>query len=333
MSLRTEPQPSRGDIAIVGMSGRFPGAPTLGDFWRNLRDGVESRTLFTDEDLAAEGVPLKFKHPKHVKSGFTLDGIDLFDSAFFGINPREAETLDPQHRLFLECAWEALEHAGHDAERFEGTIGVYGGSTWCNYLVNNLFRNSRLLKSVGHRQLVFGSVPDYMVTRVAYRLNLKGPAYFVQTACSTSLVAIHLARQSLLDGKCDMVLAGGVSVKVPHRVGYIYEEGGMESPDGRVRTFDAQAKGTVFGSGVGVVVLRRLEDALKDGDAIHAVIKGTATNNDGSLKVGFTAPSVVGQAEVVSQALADARIAATTSTTSKRTAPAPSSAIRSRSRR
>ena len=308
MTVQSSESRARSAFAIVGMSGRFPGAQTLDEFWLNLRDGVESRTEFSDEDLAAEGVSLKLKHPNHVRSGFALKDIDMFDSAFFGINPKEADTLDPQHRMFLECAWSALEDAGYDSERYAGTIGLFAGSTWCNYLIVNLFRSAKLTKTVGHRQLIFGSVPDYMVTRAAYRLNLKGPAYFVQSACSTSLSAVHLACQSLEARECDIVLAGGVSVKVPHRVGYVYEEGGMESPDGRVRTFDANARGTVFSSGVGVVVLKRLEDALRDHDHIHAVVKGTATNNDGSVKIGFTAPSVAGQADVVRQAFENAGV-------------------------
>src|SRR5688572_5819691 len=301
---------TRTDIAIVGMSGRFPGARTLEEFWQNLRDGVESRTEFSDEDLLNEGIAVSTHHPRHVRAGFVLEDCDKFDAGFFGINPREAETLEPQHRVFLECAWEALENAGYDAERFGGRIGIFAGATYCNYLILNLFRSAKAVRHTGHRQLVFGSVPDYMVTRVAYRLNLTGPAYFVQTACSTSLSAVHLAAQSLTRHECDMVLAGGVSVKVPQRLGYLYEEGGMESPDGRVRTFDANAKGTVFGSGVGAVVLKRLTDALADRDHIHAVIRGTATNNDGSTKVGFTAPSVVGQAEVVAQALENGGVSA-----------------------
>jgi len=301
---------TRTDIAIVGMSGRFPGARTLEEFWQNLRDGVESRTEFSDEDLLNEGIAVSTHHPRHVRAGFVLEDCDKFDAGFFGINPREAETLEPQHRVFLECAWEALENAGYDAERFGGRIGIFAGATYCNYLILNLFRSAKAVRHTGHRQLVFGSVPDYMVTRVAYRLNLTGPAYFVQTACSTSLSAVHLAAQSLTRHECDMVLAGGVSVKVPQRLGYLYEEGGMESPDGRVRTFDANAKGTVFGSGVGAVVLKRLTDALADRDHIHAVIRGTATNNDGSTKVGFTAPGVVGQAEVVAQALENSGVSA-----------------------
>ena len=301
---RSRSRDVRSDVAIVGMAGRFPGASDLDTFWQNLRGGVESRTIFSDEELLAKGIPAAaLRNPKYIRSGFVLDDIDLFDAAFFGINPREAELLDPQHRLFLECAWEALEHAGYDADTFPGSIGVFGGATLGSYLTANILRNSEVVQSVGGRQAVFGSVPDYMVTRVAYKLNLRGPAFFVQSACSTSLVAVHLAAQSLANHECDMVLAGGVSVTVPDRLGYMYEEGGMLSPDGVVRTFDADARGTIFGSGVGIIVLKRLDDAINDGDTIHAVIKGAAANNDGSLKVGFTAPGVVGQSRVVAEAL------------------------------
>jgi acyl transferase domain-containing protein len=303
----------RFDVAIVGMSGRFPGAPDIDAFWQNLRAGVESRTVFSDEEILAQGMPAAaLRNPKYIRSGFVLDGIDLFDAAFFGINPREAELLDPQHRVFLECAWEALEHAGYDAQTFSGSIGVFGGATLSSYLTTNVLRNSEVLQNVGGRQAVFGSVPDYMVTRVAYKLNLQGPAYFVQSACSTSLVAVHLACQSLANHECDMVLAGGVSIGVPDRLGYTYEEGGMLSPDGIVRTFDANARGTIFGCGVGMVVLKRLADAINDGDTIHAVVKGVAANNDGSLKVGFTAPGVVGQSRVISEALGAAGVPAET---------------------
>jgi acyl transferase domain-containing protein len=299
----------RSDIAIVGMSGRFPGARTIDAFWQNLKDGVESRTTFSDDELLAQGVPSSaLNHPAWVKSGFVLEDVDAFDSAFFGFNPREADVLDPQHRLFLETAWEALEDAGYDTERFKGSVAVFGGATYAGYPHQNVFRNVKVVKSVGGRQAIYGSVPEYMVTRVAYKLNLRGPVYFVQTACSTSLVAVHLGCQSLNNHESDMVLAGGVSVQLPHRLGYLYEEGGMLSPDGAVRSFDIRGRGTVFSSGVGIVVLKRLSDAIADGDSIRAVIKGVAANNDGSFKVGFTAPSVTGQAQVVAEALANAQV-------------------------
>ena len=301
----------RVEIAVVGMSGRFPMAGNLETFWKNLSEGRECRTEFSDAELKRQGLERqRLNDPNYVKSGFVLDDVDHFDAAFFGMNPREAEILDPQHRLALECAWETLEDAGYDPEQYDGTIGLFCGATMSGYLLNNVLSNNDLLKRVGHRQAIFGSVPDYLVTRISYKLNLKGPSCFVQTACSTSLVAVHLACQCLQQGEADLVLAGGVSVYVPQRIGYLYEQGGMESPDGRCYTFDERARGTVFGSGAGMVALKRLSDAVRDGDRIDAVIKGSAINNDGSLKVGFTAPSVTGQADVIHDALADAGVPA-----------------------
>jgi acyl transferase domain-containing protein len=309
MTPRKTDHSQRSDIAIIGMSGRFPGARTIDAFWQNLKDGVESRTFFSDEEITAQGVPAAaLSYPQFVKSGFVLDEIEAFDSQFFGFTPREADVMDPQHRLFLECAWETLEDAGYDSERYSGSVAVFGGATYAGYLSHNVMRNARIVKSVGGRQAVYGCVPEYMVMRVSYKLNLRGPCYFVQTACSTSLVAVHLGCQSLANHECDMVLAGGVSVQLPHRLGYLYEEGGMLSPDGVCRTFDIRAKGTVFSSGVAIVLLKRLEEAIADGDQIYAVIKGIATNNDGAFKVGFTAPSVTGQAQVIAEAMANAGV-------------------------
>ena len=302
-------RPNRSPIAIIGMSGRFPGAATIEAFWRNLRDGVESRRLFSDEELIAEGMSRTgIRHPRLVRAGYVLEDIDQFDADFFGINPREAELLDPQHRLFLENAWMAMENAGYDPDTVAGPIAVFGGATLSGYLNTNVLKSANVWKTVGVRQGIFGSVPDYMVSRVAYKLNFRGPSYFVQTACSTSLVAVHLACQSLRGGECDMALAGGVSIQIPHTGGYMYEEGGMMSPDGVCRAFDANARGTVFGSGVGLVVLKRLDDAIADRDNILAIVRGSATNNDGSLKVGFTAPGIAGQAQVISEAMANAQV-------------------------
>ncbi|WP_095980633.1 SDR family NAD(P)-dependent oxidoreductase [Melittangium boletus] len=294
------------DIAIVGMAGRFPGARDVEAFWRNLRDGVEPLTPLTDEELLASGIePDALKEPGYVKAGFLLDGIDEFDADFFGFTPREAETMDPQHRLFLETAWQAMERAGYDSERSEGKIGVYAGSSLSVYLYNSFtffrpFATSSFLELTSNDR-------DYVATRVAYKLNLRGPALSVQTACSTSLVAVHLACQSLLNRECDMALAGGISVNMPHKAGYLHEPGGIFSPDGHCRAFDANAQGLGVGNGVGVVVLKRLEDALRDGDTIEAVIRGSAINNDGSQKVGFTAPSVDGQLTAIldAQSMAD----------------------------
>jgi amino acid adenylation domain-containing protein len=297
------------DIAIIGMSGRFPRAGDLDAFWQNLRAGVEAVSFFSDQELAAAGVEATALHSnRYVRAKAFLEGIDLFDAAFFGYSPREAEAMDPQQRLFLECAWAALERAGYDAARYDGRIGVYAGASANSYLLFNLYANRDLIDAMGGFQLAIGNDKDYLTTRVSYKLNLTGPSIDVQTACSTSLVAVALACQSLLQRQCDMALAGGVSIAVPQKAGYWYQDGGVRSPDGHCRAFDAQGQGTVSGNGVGVIVLKRLADALADGDPIDAVIKGFAINNDGAGKVGFTAPSVDGQAAVIIEALAQARV-------------------------
>ncbi|CAG0930613.1 phthiocerol/phenolphthiocerol synthesis type-I polyketide synthase E [Thermoflexales bacterium] len=302
-------------IAIVGMSGRFPGARNIDEFWENLRNGTESISSFSDEQLAEAGVTQADYHdPQYVAARGILEGVDLFDAAFFNFSPREAEIMDPQHRLFLECAWEALENAGYDPNRYPGSIGVYAGTGLNTYLLFNLYSNQAAVHSAGGLQVLIGNEKDHLTTRVAYKLNLRGPCVTVQTACSTSLVAVHLACQSLLNGECDMVLAGGVNIAVPQNSGYVYEEGGILSPDGHCRVFDARARGSVSGNGVGVVVLKRLGDALEDGDCIHAVIRGSAANNDGSQKIGYTAPSVIGQRGVITEALTMAQIEARTVT-------------------
>ncbi|HVF89344.1 MAG TPA: type I polyketide synthase, partial [Blastocatellia bacterium] len=299
---------AEGAIAVIGMSGRFPGARNLKEFWRNLRDGIESVSFFTDEELGASGVhPDLLANPNYVKARPMLADADLFDAHFFGFNPREAEILDPQHRLFMECVWEALEDSGYDSETYEGLIGLYAGMHTNSYIFN-LFSNPDLLSSVGALQVVLGNDKDYLVTRTSYKLNLKGPCVTVQTACSTSLVAVHQSVQSLLDYQCDLAIAGGVSASGINKAGYLYQEGGINSPDGHCRTFDARAQGTLGGSGVGVVVLKRLAEAVADGDNIHAVIRGSAINNDGAFKAGFTAPSVEGQAEVIAMAQAVAGV-------------------------
>ncbi|WP_193197121.1 type I polyketide synthase [Nostoc sp. MG11] len=289
-------------IAIIGMSGRFPGAKNIELFWQNLQCGVESISLFTDEELIAGGITLNsLNDNNYVKASGVLENIDLFDAAFFDINPKDAETTDPQHRLFLECAWEALENAGYDSTKCESRIGVYAGASLNNYLSIDL--NDDQLGSAQLYQKLIGNDKDFLSTRVSYKLNLKGPSITVQTACSTSLVATTLAYQSLQSYQCDIALAGGVSIRVPQKTGYLYQQGGTLSPDGHCRAFDAKAQGTTIGNGVGVVVLKRLEDALADRDHIYAVIKGAAINNDGAVKVGFTAPSVDGQAEAIAEAI------------------------------
>jgi acyl transferase domain-containing protein/thioesterase domain-containing protein/ubiquinone/menaquinone biosynthesis C-methylase UbiE/acyl carrier protein len=296
------------EIAIIGMSARFPGAKNIEAFWQNIRDGVESISFFSDEELIASGVePALLNNPNYVKANTMLADIEGFDALFFDISAREAEIMDPQHRLFLMHAWEALENAGYDPATYEGLIGVYAGLEMSSYLLNNLYPNRERLESVSNIQLIIGNDKDYLPTHVSYKLNLKGPSVNVQTACSTSLVAAHLACQSLQAGDCDMALVGGASVSESQQVGYLYQEGMIRSPDGHCRAFDAKAQGTMSGKGVGIVVLRRLVDALTDGDCIHAIIKGSAINNDGSLKVGYTAPSIEGQKAVIldAQAIAD----------------------------
>lgn len=306
------------EIAIIGMAGRFPGADDVNAFWRNLRDGVESIVPLSDNDLLARGVSAKqLDDPLYVKAGARLDGVDLFDASFFGYTPREAAEMDPQHRLFLETAWQALEDAGYDASVCRDPIGVYAGCGVNTYLLLNLLSSGHFsdMQDISSLQgLMNGNNKDSMTTTVSYKLDLRGPGITVQTACSTSLAAIHVACRGLLNHEADMAMAGGVWVNLLHEGGYQYQPGAILSPDGHCRAFDAQAAGTVIGSGVGVVVLKRLADALADGDTIHAVVKGSAINNDGSAKVGYTAPSVEGQAEVILAAQAIAGVSADTIT-------------------
>ena len=288
------------EIAIIGMAGRFPGADTVDAFWDNLSQGKESITVYSEEELLKRGIDeALLKKPNYVKSAAKLEDVDLFDAEFFGFNAREAEILDPQHRLFLECAWTALENAGYDSQKYPGAIAVFGGAGMNGYLFN-VYSQSKNNNSLDPYQLFLASDKDFLTTRVSYKLNLDGPSVNVQTACSTSLVAVHFACQSLLSGECDMALAGGVAIS--QQVGYLYQEGGIYSPDGHCRAFDAEAKGTVSGNGVGLVVLKRLEDALQEKDNILAVIKGSAINNDGAQKVSYTAPSLDSQAQVIKDA-------------------------------
>ncbi|HEX5054373.1 MAG TPA: SDR family NAD(P)-dependent oxidoreductase [Planctomycetota bacterium] len=300
------------DIAVVGMACRLPGAPNLDAFWRLLRDGRDARVELSDEALRAAGVPPEvLADPDFVKAAMVLDGIDQFDAGFFGFSPRDAALFDPQHRVFLEVAWEAFEHAGHVPERFPGRIGVFAGCGMDTYLLHNILTNPDLVRRVGMFLIRHtGNDKDFLATRVSYQFDLRGPSVNVLTACSTSLVAMHQAAQSLLSGECDMAMAGGVTILVPQDRGYLYKEGEVLSPDGHCRTFDADSKGTIFGSGAGVVLLRRLQDALADGDRIHAIMAGSAVNNDGARKVSYLAPSVDGYAEVVAEALALADVPA-----------------------
>ncbi|MCP4661294.1 MAG: amino acid adenylation domain-containing protein, partial [bacterium] len=297
------------DVAITGMAGRFPGARNLDELWRNLAAGTESISFFTPEELAAAGVdPDTAGRSDYVPARGVLADVELFDAEFFGFNPREAQLMDPQQRVFLEVAWEALESAGCDPTRFPGTIGVYAGVTMSTYLLINLLSNPALRSTANAMELMVGNDKDFLSTITSHRLDLQGPSINVATACSTSLVALHLACQSLLNRECDAALAGGVSISLPQESGYVYQREGIFSADGHCRAFDAQASGTVGGSGVGVVVLKRLADALADGDPIRAVVKGTALNNDGAQKIGYTAPSVKRQAAVIAQAQARAGI-------------------------
>ena len=296
-------------IAVVGMAGRFPGAVDLEAFWQNLRAGVESISRFSAAELAAAGVdPALAADPRFVAALGAIEGEDLFDAELFEVPPRQAEMMDPQFRLLLECAWEALDDAGCDPRRCPGRIGVYAGASPSSYFLNNLATRPELLAAVGAYQVALGTGTDYLTAQISYRLGLDGPSVNVQTACSTALVAVHLACQSLLAGDCDLALAGASSIKVPQRSGHLHEEGGIESPRGRCRSFDAGADGTVHGSGAGIVVLKRLADAVAGGDTIRAVVLGSAINNDGAHKVGLTAPSLTAQQRVVGAALARAGI-------------------------
>ncbi|HEV2844971.1 MAG TPA: amino acid adenylation domain-containing protein, partial [Thermoanaerobaculia bacterium] len=304
-----------GRIAIVGMAGRFPKAKDLEQFWRNLRDGVEAVSSFSDEELAAAGAGEELlRDPRFVKARGVLEDEAMFDAGFFGFSPLQAALMDPQLRAILECSWEALEDAGYDSQRIAGDVGVYAGVSLSTYFLHNLSTNPGLIRETGGYQTAIGTDRDYLASQISYKLGLTGPSIDVQTACSTSLVAVHMACQALLTGDCDMALAGGVSIKVPQVSGYLHQEGGIDSAQGRCRAFDAAADGTVWGSGVGLVALKRLEDAEADGDTIHAVLLGSAVNNDGSLKVGFTAPSVEAQAKVIASAHRRAGIPAETIT-------------------
>ncbi|MFN6514066.1 MAG: SDR family NAD(P)-dependent oxidoreductase [Nostoc sp. CreGUA01] len=299
MNITTSNSINGSEIAIIGLTGRFPGAKNIDEFWENLQMGRESISFFTEEELLSSGINSSILNdPNYVKARAILNDAELFDASFFGFNPREAEITDPQHRLFLECAWSAMESAGYDSQTYKGAVGVYAGAGLSSYLLN-VYLNQNIINSIDPQQLIIAGDKDFLTTRVSYKLHLEGPSYTVQTACSTSLVAVHLACQSLLNGECDIALAGGVAISASRKAGYMYTEGGIMSPDGHCRAFDAKAKGSVGGEGVGIVVLKRLEDALKDRDTIHAAIKGSAINNDGSFKVSYTAPRIDTQAKAI----------------------------------
>ena len=300
------------EIAVIGMAGRYPKSRNLDEFWKHLHAGDELVSFFTDEEALARGVdPAALASGQFVKAAVVLDDMDQFDASFFGFTRREAELLDPQHRLFLETAWEALEVAGYSSDTYDGLISIYAGAGINSYFLANLFNNPRF-GPLEQLSILLASDKDYMMTRASYKLNLRGPSVMVQSACSTSLIAIHLACQGLLTEECDIAMAGASNVQTILRDGYYTVEGGIYSPDGHCRSFDAEGRGTLFGSGVGVIVLKRLADAMADGDHIDAIVKGSAVNNDGSMKVSYTAPSVEGQAGVIAEALANAGVAAET---------------------
>jgi len=303
-----------GKVAIIGMDCRLPGARNIYEYWKNLLDGVETLTTFTDEDLIASGVdPAVFRQPNYIRNRGIINGAEYFDAEFFGITPREAELIDPQQRIFLECAWHALEDAGCDPYNTKERIGVFGGTGTPLHLVE-MMENTWVKKNASGASIVTSNDKDYVTTRVSYKLNLTGPSVNVQCACSTSMVAVVLGINSLMNYQSDMIIAGGSTIELPEKHGYLYQAGGMESADGHCRTFDKDANGTVFSRGCGVVVLKRLEDAIRDHNNIYAVILGGAINNDGNKKAGFTAPSVEGQVEVITEVLALSEISADTIT-------------------
>ena len=302
---------SQKDIAIIGMAGHFPGAKNIKEFWHNLTRGIESISTFSDEDLIKAGVHIASisDDPNFVRAGGVLEDAELFDAQFFGVNPKEAELMDPQGRVILECSWEALENAGYDPENYTGSVAVYvGGSTSNTYFMTHLYPNRNAIEAINSFQTLVNNEVDSLAMRVSYKLNLKGPSVTVLSTCSSSLVATYHACQSLLHHQCDMALAGGISLALPQKRGYWHEEGGMNSRDGHCRPFDEQAGGTVFGNGAGIVVVKRLADAVKDRDHIYAVIKGITINNDGASKRGYASPSIDGQARVIAMALREAGV-------------------------
>ena len=305
------PQPNLEGVAIIGMAGRFPGAPTVAAFWQNLCDAADTVSRFADADLEDGYTAEERARPDFVAARSVLDDVDRFDAALFRMRAREAALTDPQHRVFLEVAWEVLEDAGYDPKACAGrSVGVYAGCSLNTYLLRHVCGDRAAVErftddfQVGSYEALVGSIADALATRVSYKLDLRGPSLSVATACSTSLTAVAQAVQALLLHQCDMAIAGGVSITFPQRRGAFVQDGGMVSTDGVCRPFDAEANGTIFGSGAGAVLLKRVEDAVADGDHIYAVIKGVAINNDGASKVGFTAPSVDAQAEVVATAQA-----------------------------
>ena len=300
--------PEKRDVAIIGMSGKFPGAASVEELWKNLLAKKNSISTWTVDELDPS-IPAELRNdPDYVKARGVIADADKFDHGFFGVNPKVAALMDPQQRVFLETAWAALEDAAYDPAQFAGLIGVYAGMGNNTYFTRNVIGHPELIEQVGDFAVMTANEKDYIATRLAFEFDLRGPALSIHTACSTSLVAIAQAFKALRDGECDMALAGGIALTVPFNSGIVYNEGGMYSPDGHTRTFDANGKGTSFSDGCGIIVLKRLDDAVRDKDHIYAVIKGAALNNDGSDKASFTAPSVRGQAEVIAMAQADAGV-------------------------
>lgn len=296
-------------VAIIGMSGRFPGANDIQTFWKNICNHVDAISAFSSEEIQIACVSRALvDNPNYVKTRGIVKDIELFDADFFEISPKEAQITDPQHRLFLECSWEALENAGYSSDSYSGRIGVYAGTSYSSYFLNNLFPNPQLRESVGEYLLQIGNEKDFLATRASYKLNLTGPSIVIQTACSTSLVAVSVACNHLLSYQCDIALAGAVSLSVPQEKGYLYQEGMIFSPDGQCKPFDAEAKGTVPGNGIGIVVLKCLQDALDEKDHIYAVIRGYGINNDGNRKISYSAPSVQGQMDAIRDAFAMADV-------------------------
>ncbi|ORB29792.1 type I polyketide synthase [Mycolicibacterium parafortuitum] len=315
MTAGHEPELPDNAIAVIGMAGRFPGAASVSEFWRNLRGGVESIVDLSESELLAAGVTEQaLANRAYIRRAALMAGIEEFDADFFGFTPQAAKGLDPQHRLFLQTVFHAFEDAGYDPKDLEATVGVFGTSSTSGYLLHNLMSNYDPMMVIGQGasfdmvSLSLSNDKDHLATRVAHSFDLRGPALSVSTACSSSLVAVHLACQSILNGECDIALAGGSSIRIPNKVGYWYAQGSMVSPTGQCRPFDVRSDGTVFGSGVGVLVLKALADAVDDGDRIHAVIRGSALNNDGATKMTYAAPNALGQAEVIAEAHAIAGV-------------------------
>ncbi|GAA0388916.1 type I polyketide synthase [Paenibacillus motobuensis] len=303
MKISMEHEPRELDIAIVGMDCTFPGAETVDEFWENLCSGTESLTYFTDEELRSAGVAEELlRHPDYIKQAFTINGIEQFDAGFFGFTPREAALMDPQQRLLLESSWRLLENAGYNADEYDGSIGVFVGTGTSKYLLKNIMSSIDLDSSPEIRQIWIGNDVHFASTMISYKLNLKGPSVNVQTACSTSLTAVALAYQALLNYQCDMAIAGGCTIAIPQTAGYLYIPGDVLSKDGHCCPFDKDCSGTLAGSGVGTVLLKRLGDAVNDRDHIFAVIKGASFNNDGSSKIGYSAPSVEGERNAIMSA-------------------------------